>query len=83
MRYLPGEGVLGMVLERGERVMLPRLADEPRFLDRLRLYDRELPLIGVPIPGRSRPVRRGAGRPAAGFGPVVAGSPVFWKWSLI
>ena len=26
VRYLPGEGVLGMVLERGERVMLPRLA---------------------------------------------------------
>ncbi len=49
VRYLPGAGVLGMVLERGERVMLPRLADEPRFLDRLRLYDRELPLIGVPI----------------------------------
>ena len=49
VRYLPGEGVLGMVLECGERVVLPRLADEPRFLDRLRLYDRELPLIGVPI----------------------------------
>jgi len=49
VRYLPGEGVLGMVLERGERLVLPRLADEPRFLDRLRLYDRELPLIGVPI----------------------------------
>jgi len=49
IRYLPGEGVLGMVLERGEKVVLPRLADEPRFLDRLRLYDRELPLISVPI----------------------------------
>jgi Nif-specific regulatory protein len=49
VRYLPGEGVLGMVLERGEKVVLPRLADEPRFLDRLRLYDRELPLISVPI----------------------------------
>ncbi|HOW76733.1 MAG TPA: nif-specific transcriptional activator NifA [Candidatus Competibacteraceae bacterium] len=49
IRYLPGEGVLGMVLERGEKVILPRLADEPRFLDRLRLYDRELPLISVPI----------------------------------
>ena len=49
VRYQPGEGVLGLVLERGERVLLPRIADEPRFLDRLRLYDHELPLIGVPI----------------------------------
>ena len=49
VRYLPGEGLLGMVLERGEQVVLPRIADEPRFLNRLRLYDRELPFIGVPI----------------------------------
>ncbi|HRD49257.1 MAG TPA: nif-specific transcriptional activator NifA [Candidatus Contendobacter sp.] len=49
VRYLPGEGLLGMVLERGEKVVLPRIADEPRFLNRLRLYDRELPFIGVPI----------------------------------
>jgi Nif-specific regulatory protein len=51
VRYLPGEGLLGMVLERGEQVVLPRIADEPRFLNRLRLYDRELPFIGVPIRG--------------------------------
>jgi Nif-specific regulatory protein len=49
VRYLPGEGLLGMVLERGEQVVLERIADEPRFLNRLRLYDRELPFIGVPI----------------------------------
>jgi Nif-specific regulatory protein len=49
VRYLPGEGLLGMVLERGEQVVLPCIADEPRFLNRLRLYDRELPFIGVPI----------------------------------
>jgi len=49
VRYLPGEGLLGLVLERGEKVVLPRIADEPRFLNRLKLYDRELPFIGVPI----------------------------------
>ena len=49
VRYLPGEGLIGMVLERGEKVVLPRIADEPRFLNRLRLYDRELPFVGVPI----------------------------------
>lgn len=49
IRYLPGEGLLGMVLERGEQIVLSRIADEPRFLNRLRLYDRDLPFIGVPI----------------------------------
>lgn len=49
VRYLPGEGLIGMVLERGEKIVLPRIADEPRFLNRLKLYDRELPFIGVPI----------------------------------
>lgn len=47
--YLPGEGVVGAILTSGEKVVLRRVADEPRFLDRLRLYDRELPFIGVPI----------------------------------
>ena len=49
VRYLPGEGLIGMVLERGEKIVLPRIADEPRFLNRLKLYDRELPFVGVPI----------------------------------
>jgi len=49
IRYGPGEGVVGAILERSQTVVLPRVADEPRFLDRLRLYDQELPLIGVPI----------------------------------
>ncbi len=70
VRYLPGEGVLGMVLERGERLVLPRLADEPRFLDRLRLYDRELPLIGVPI-------RAGSGQYS---GVLAAQPPRLDKW---
>jgi Nif-specific regulatory protein len=30
-------------------MVLRRLGDEPRFLDRLQLYDRELPFIGAPI----------------------------------
>ncbi len=49
VRYHPGEGVVGMVMSEGEQVVIPRLAEEPRFLDRLGLYDKKLPLIGVPI----------------------------------
>ena len=45
----PGEGIVGRILESGELIVLRRIADDPRFLDRLQLYDRELPFIGVPI----------------------------------
>ncbi len=50
VRYRPGEGVLGRILDRDETWILPRVGDEPRFLDRLGLYDPDLPFIGVPIP---------------------------------
>ncbi len=49
VRYRPGEGVVGRILERNEPWILPRVGDEPRFLDRLSLYDPGLPFIGVPI----------------------------------
>jgi Nif-specific regulatory protein len=47
--YRPGEGIIGAIVEKGEAVIVHRIADEPRFLDRLRLYDPELPFIGVPV----------------------------------
>jgi Nif-specific regulatory protein len=49
VRYRLGEGVVGRALERGETIILRRIADEPRFLNRLDLYDPQLPFIGVPI----------------------------------
>jgi Nif-specific regulatory protein len=49
IRYRPGEGVIGYILEANRRWILPRLGDEPRFLDRLNLFDPDLPFIGVPI----------------------------------
>ena len=49
IRYRPGEGVIGRILEVDEPWILPRVGDEPRFLDRLNLYNRDLPFIGVPI----------------------------------
>jgi Nif-specific regulatory protein len=47
--YQPGEGVIGRILSRNQTWILPRIGDEPRFLDRLGLYDPNLPFIGVPI----------------------------------
>ncbi|VAX07201.1 Nitrogenase (molybdenum-iron)-specific transcriptional regulator NifA [hydrothermal vent metagenome] len=49
IRYQPGEGLVGTILEQGETVVVKRLLDEPRFLGRLGVYDQQLPFIGVPI----------------------------------
>lgn len=48
-QYGPGEGIIGMILERPRTIKLVRVADEPRFLNRTRLYAPELPFIAVPI----------------------------------
>jgi len=49
IRYRPGEGLLGSILEDGNPIVISRLADEPRFLDRLGIYNAILPFIAVPI----------------------------------
>ena len=49
VRYRSGEGVVGNILEEGRTVVVKRISDEPRFLGRLGLYDKELAFIGVPI----------------------------------
>ncbi|MCG2577024.1 nif-specific transcriptional activator NifA [Dechloromonas sp. XY25] len=48
-QYGPGEGIIGLVLERPRTIKLPRVADEPNFLNRTRVYDPELPFVAVPI----------------------------------
>jgi Nif-specific regulatory protein len=49
VRYRPGEGIVGQILEAGEPIAIERLADEPRYLGKLGLYDAERAFIGVPI----------------------------------
>ena len=49
VRYKSGEGVVGRILESGQSLVLQRIADDSRFLDRLGIYDAGLPFIGVPI----------------------------------
>ncbi len=36
IRYRPGEGLVGTVLSQGQSLVLPRVADDQRFLDRHR-----------------------------------------------
>ncbi len=47
--YQPGEGLVGIILQSSEPLVVDRLADDPRFLGRLGVYDTALPFIGVPI----------------------------------
>ncbi len=47
--YKPGEGIIGTILSDDEVVVIERILDEPRFLDRLGIYHPRLPFIGVPI----------------------------------
>ncbi|MFZ4539962.1 nif-specific transcriptional activator NifA [Propionivibrio sp.] len=49
VQYEPGEGILGLMLEKPRTMMFTRIADEPRFLNRLEIYQPELPFIAVPI----------------------------------
>ncbi|WP_133511485.1 nif-specific transcriptional activator NifA [Candidatus Thiosymbion oneisti] len=49
VRYQSGEGVIGSILERNRPWIVSRVADEPRFLNKLGVYDPQLPFIGVPI----------------------------------
>ena len=49
VRYQSGEGLVGRILERNRTLVTARLADEPDFLDRLGVYNTELPFIGAPI----------------------------------
>ncbi len=52
-RYRPGEGVIGNVIKTGQAAVIPRISDEPTFLDRTgarkQLEKRTISYICVPI----------------------------------
>lgn len=49
VRYQAGEGVLGVVFEEGKTVVVERLGRDPRFLNRLGIYDPDEAFIAAPI----------------------------------
>jgi Nif-specific regulatory protein len=49
IRYQPGEGLVGTILDAASTIVVAKLADETRFISRLGLYNAELPFIGSPI----------------------------------
>jgi len=55
IKYRTNEGILGNVQAKGESQVIAKVSKDPRFLDRLSLYDYDLPLICVPLGSRSEP----------------------------
>ena len=49
VRYQPGEGLVGAILDEGCTIVVERIKDEPRFLSRLGVYNPDLPFIGSPL----------------------------------
>ncbi len=49
IRYQPGEGLVGAILDEGSTIVVERIADEPRFLSRFGVYNPDLPFIGSPL----------------------------------
>jgi Nif-specific regulatory protein len=49
VRYQPGEGLVGAILDEGSTIVVERIANEPRFLSRLGIYNPDLPFIGSPL----------------------------------
>lgn len=49
IKYRIDEGILGTVQAKGETQVIAKVSQDPRFLDRLSLYDYDLPLICVPL----------------------------------
>jgi Nif-specific regulatory protein len=59
VRYRPGEGITGRVVESGKPVVVPRISQEPLFLNRTGAFKRnqhEATFICVPIPADGQTV---------------------------
>ncbi|MEW6163858.1 MAG: nif-specific transcriptional activator NifA [Pseudomonadota bacterium] len=54
VRYQAGEGVLGTVFESGEAIVVDNVGRDPRFLNRLGIYDPGLPFVAAPIAAGGR-----------------------------
>ena len=64
--YLPGEGVVGTILQTGDSIVVRRISDEPRFLSRLGIYNPTGSFVGVPIKVGKKTVGVLAAQPVAG-----------------
>lgn len=54
INYKNGEGIIGSMLEHGGSVVLKNLGNDPRFADKLAIYDYAKPFIAVPLKSVSK-----------------------------
>lgn len=71
VRYKPGEGIVGAIMYSGDSLVIERLADDARFLDRLGVYDCDLPFIAVPISIGEQTAGVLAAQPLGGTGQLI------------
>lgn len=64
--YRPGEGVVGEIMETCVSVVVPNIAQEPKFLGRSGAFNKVLPFVGVPIFSGDDPLGVLAAQPTAG-----------------
>ncbi len=49
VRYQSGEGIIGFAMEKSRTIILQRVGDDRRFINKMGVYDPDLPFIAVPI----------------------------------
>lgn len=49
VRYKKGEGLTGIIMESASALAIPKIKNDPRFLNRLAVYEADAAFIGVPI----------------------------------
>ena len=64
--YLPGEGIVGTIMKTGNSMVVRCIADEPRFLSRIGIYNPVGAFVGVPIKAGKKTIGVLAAQPAPG-----------------
>jgi Nif-specific regulatory protein len=72
VRYHPGEGIVGIIMREEKSVLLRCIANEPRFLGRLGIYNPQGAFIGVPIRIAQQVVGVLTAQPVAGTEYLIA-----------
>ena len=68
VRYQTGEGIVGTIMQNAQPLIIERISDEDRFLNRLGVYKRDLSFIGVPITISNETVGVLAAQPVSSIG---------------
>ncbi|MDR1936048.1 MAG: nif-specific transcriptional activator NifA [Candidatus Accumulibacter sp.] len=71
VRYQPGEGIIGFVMEKDRAIILSRVGDDRRFVNKPGIHDPDLPIIAVPIKAAGSLKGVVAAQPVTGDDPLL------------